>query len=68
MSPCLFNLYAEFIRQNARLNEAQAGINTARRNINTLRYANDTILTAERDEELKSFLMRVKEGSEKAGL
>ena len=61
MSPCLFNLYAEFIRRYARLNEAQAGINTARRNINNLRYADNTILMAGREEELKkSFLMRVK--------
>ena len=54
--------------QNAGWEESQAGINTARRNINNLRYANDTILMAEREEELKSFLMRVKDGSEKAGL
>ena len=54
LSLCLINLYAEFIRQNARLNEAQAGINTARRNINNLRYAEDTTLMAESEEELKS--------------
>ena len=65
-SPYLFNLYAEYIMQNARLDEAQAGINTAGRNINNLRYADDTTLIAER-EELKSFLMKMKEESEKAG-
>ena len=68
LSPCLFNLYAEYIIQNARLDEAQAGIKTARRNINNLRYADDTTLTAESKEEQKSLLMKVKEESEKAGL
>ena len=67
MSPCLFNLYAEYITQNARLDEAQAGIKIAGRNINSLRYADDTTLTAE-SEELKSLLMQVKKESEKAGL
>ena len=62
----LFNLYAEYIKQNARFDEAQAGIKIARRNINRLRYADDTSLTAEREEELKSLLM--KEESEKSGL
>ena len=66
LSPCLFNLYAEYIMQNARLNEAQAGIKIARRNINNLRYADDTTLVAE-SEELKSLLMKAKEGSEKVG-
>ena len=65
LSPCLFNLYAEYIMQNARLDEAQAGIKIARRNINNLRYADDTILMAESEEELKSLLMKVKEESEK---
>ena len=60
MSPCLFNLYAVYIMRNAGLDEAQAGIKIARRNINNLRYADDTILMAESEEELKSFLMRVK--------
>ena len=64
----LFNLYAEYITQNARLDEAQAGIKIASRNISNLRYADDTILMAESKEELKSFLMKVKEESEKAGL
>ena len=68
MSPCLFNLYARYILQNAGLDEAQAGIKTAGRNINNLRYADDTILMAESKEELKSLLMKVKEKSEKAGL
>ena len=68
MSPCLFNFYAEYIRLKARLNEAQAGIKTAGRNINNLRYADDTTLMAEREEELKSLLMKVKEESEKVGL
>ena len=68
MSPCLFNLYAEYIIQNARLNEAQAGIKIAGRNINNLRYADDTTLMAESEDELKSLLMKVKEESEKAGL
>ena len=67
-SPCLFNLYAEYIMRNAGLDEAQAGIKIAGRNINNLRYADDTILTAESEEELKSFLMKVKEESEKVGL
>ena len=68
LSPCLFNLYAEYIMQNARLDESQAAINTAGRNINNLRYADDTTLMTESKEELKSLLMRVKEESEKAGL
>ena len=68
LSPCLFNLHAEYIRQNVRLDEAQAGLKTARRIINNLRYAGDTTLMAEREEELKSLLMKVKEESEKAGL
>ena len=68
MSPCLFNLYAEYIIRNARLDEAQAGIKIAGRNIISLRYADDTILMAENEEELKSLLMRMKEESEKAGL
>ena len=65
--PCLFNLYAEYIMRNAGLEEAQAGIKIARRNINHLRYADDTTLMAESEEELKSLLMTVKE-SEKVGL
>ena len=68
LSPCLFNLYLEYIMQNARLVEAQAGLKIARRNINNLRYADDTSLTAESKEELKSLLIKVKEESEKAGL
>ena len=68
LSPCLFNFYAEHIMQNAQLDEAQEGIKIARRNINNLRYADDTTLMAEREEELKSLLMKVKEESEKAGL
>ena len=68
MSPCLFNLYAEYIVQNARLDEAQAGVKIARRNINNLRYTDDTTLTAESEEELKSLLMKVKEESERVGL
>ena len=68
LSPCLFNLYAEYIMQNARLDEAQAGIKIAWRNINNLRFADDTTLRAESEEELKSLLMKVKEESEKAGL
>ena len=68
MSPCLFNLYAEYIIQNAGLSELQAGIKIAGRNINNLRYADDTTLMAENEEELKSLLMKVKEESEKAGL
>jgi len=68
LSPCLFNLYAEYIMRNAGLDEAQAGIKIARRNISNLRYADDTTLMAESKEELKSLLMKVKEESEKAGL
>ena len=69
MSPCLFNLYAEYILRNAVLEEAQAGIKIARRNINNLRYADDTTLMAESEEELFSFLlMKVKMESEKVGL
>ena len=68
LSPCLFNCYAEYIMRNAGLEEAQAGIKTAGRNSNNLRYADDTTLTAESEEELKSLLMKVKEKSEKAGL
>ena len=68
LSPCLFNLFAEYIMQNAGLDEAQAGIKIARRNINNLRYADDTTLMAESEEELKSPLMKVKEESEKVGL
>ena len=65
LSPCLFNLYAEYIMRNAGLDEAQAGIKIAGRNINNLRYADDTTLMSEIEEELKSLLMKVKEGSEK---
>jgi len=65
LSPCLFNLYAECIMRNAGLEEAQAGIKIAGRNINNLRYADDTTLMAESEEELKSLLMKVKEESEK---
>ena len=68
LSPCIFNLYAEYLTQNARLDTAQAGIKIARRNINNLRYADDTTLMAENKEELKSLLMKVKEESEKVGL
>ena len=68
LSPCLFNLHAEYIMRNAKLDEAQAGIKIARRNINDLRYADDTTFIAESKEELKSFLMKVKEESENAGL
>ena len=68
LSPCLFNLYAEYIMWNAELDETQAEIKIARRNINNLRYAHDTILMAESEEELKNLLMKVKEESEKAGL
>ena len=68
LSPCLFNLYAEYIRRNAGLKEAQAGIKIAGRNINNLRYADDTTLMAESEEKLKSLLMKVKEESEKVGL
>ena len=67
-SPCLFNLYAEYIMRNAGLEEAQAGIKIAGRNINNLRYADDTTLMAENEEELKSLLMKVKKESEKVGL
>ena len=67
-SPCIFNLYAEYIMRNAGLEEAQAGIKLARRNINNLRYADDTTLMAESEEELKSLLMEVKEESGKVGL
>ena len=67
LSPCLFNLYAEYIMRNTGLDEAQAGIKTAGRNINNLRYADDTTLMAEGEEELKSLLMKVKEESEKVG-
>ena len=68
LSPCLFNLYAEFIMRNAGLEEVQAGIKIARRNINNLRYADDTPLMAESEKELKSHLMKVKKDSEKVGL
>ena len=68
LSLCLFNLYAEYIMRNARLDEAKAGIKIARRNINNLRYADNTTLMAESKEELKSLLMKLKEKSEKAGL
>ena len=67
LSPCLFNLYAEYIMRNAGVKEAQAGIKISRRNINNLRYADDTTLMAEIEEELKSLLMKVKEESEKVG-
>ena len=68
VSPCLFNLYAEYIMRNTGLKETQAGIKIAGRNINNLRYAHDTTLMAEREEELKSLLMKVKKESEKVGL
>ena len=68
MSPCLFNLYAEYITQNAGLDEAQAGIKIAGKNINNLRYADDTTLMTESKEEIKNFFMIVKEESEKVGL
>ena len=68
LSPCLFNFYAEYIMRNAGLDETQAGIKIVRRNINNLIYAGDTTLMAESEEELKSFLMKVKEESEKVGL
>ena len=68
LSPCLFNLHAEYIMRNAGLEEAEAGIRIAGRNINNLRNADDTTLMAESEEELKSFLMKVKEESEKVGL
>ena len=68
LSPYLFNLYTEYIMQNARLDESQAGMKITGRNINNLRYADDTTLMAENEEKLKSLLMKVKEESEKAGL
>ena len=68
MSPCLFNLYAEYIRRNAGLEETRVGIKIAGKNINHLRYADDNTLMAESKEELKSLLMKVKEESEKVGL
>ena len=68
LSPCFFNLYAEYIMRNAGLDEAQVGIKIAGRNINNLRYTDDTTLMAESEEELKSLLMKVKEESEKVGL
>ena len=68
MSPCLFNFYAEYIMRNAGLEETQVGIKISRRNINNLRYADDTTLMAESEEELKNLLMNVKVESEKVGL
>ena len=68
LSPCLFNLYAEYIVWNAGLDEAQAGIKFAGRNVNTFRYSDNTTLMAESKKELKSLLMKIKEESEKAGL
>ena len=68
LSPCLFNLYAEYIIRNTGLDEAQAGNKTAGRNINNLRYADNTTVMAESEEELKNLLMKVKEETEKAGL
>ena len=68
LSPCLFNFYAEYMMRNAGLEETRAGIKIAGRNINNLRYADDTTLMAESEEELKSLLMKVKEESEKVGL
>ena len=68
LSPCLFNLYAEYIMRNAGLEKTQAGIKIARRNINNLRYTDDTTLMAESEEELRSLLMKVKEESKKVGL
>ena len=68
LSPCLFNVYTQYIMRNAGLDEPQAGIKIARRNINNLRYADDTTVTVESEEELKSLLMKVKEESEKVGL
>ena len=68
LSPCLFDLYAEYIMQNARLDEEQAGIKIFGKNINSLRYADDTTLTTESEEELKNLLMKAKEESEKGGL
>ena len=67
MSPCLFNLYAEYITRNAGLEEAEAGIKIAGRNINNLRYADDTTLMEESEEELKSLLMKVKDENDKVG-
>ena len=68
LSPCLFNLYVEYIRQNVRLDEAQAGLKTVERNINKCRYIDDTTIMAESEEEPKNLLLKVKEESEKAGL
>ena len=68
LSPCLFNLYTEYVMRNARLDEAQAGIKIAGRNINNFRYAYNTTFMAESEEELRSLLMKVKEESEKSGL
>ena len=68
LSPCLFNLYAEYIMRNASLDEVQAGIKISRRNINNLRSTDDTTLMAESEEKLKSLLMKMKEESEKVGL
>ena len=68
LSPCLFNLYEEYIMRNAGLDEVQAGLKIARRNINNFRYVNDITLMAESEEELKSLLMKVKEENEKVGL
>ena len=68
LSPCVFNLYTEYIMRNAELEEAKAGIKTSGRNINNLRYADDTTLMAESEEELNRLLMKVKEESEKVGL
>ena len=68
LSPCLFHFYAKYIMRNARLNGAQAGIKVSGRNINNFRYADDTTLMAEKEEELKSLLMKVKEESKKVGL
>ena len=68
LSPCLFNVYAEYIMRNARLDEAQAGVKIAGRSVSNLRYADDTTLMAESKEKLKSFLMKLKEESEKTGL
>ena len=68
LSSCLFNFYAEYIMRNTGLDEKQAGIKIARRNINNLRYANDTTIMAESEEELKSLLMKVKEENDKVGL
>ena len=68
LSPCLFNFYAEYIMQNAGLDETQVGIKISRRKINKLRHVDNTILMAESEEEIKSLMMRVKEDSEKAGL